>query len=173
MNTLRLSPVHKNTLEFDVVLAVILRILPGMYLGMCAVTSFDVYCESVVLLGIISRMPAKDSVRGIGYSTERPTTVGDASVSVVYCDVITICAVCGVIATLLLGITAWHERENSNRSLLNCVQWLKFVVVAAPEKMFIGSSPSRDVTVLRYHLSGLPAALIHTSGPAKITKRPW
>jgi hypothetical protein len=106
MNTLMLSPVHRSTLEFEVVLAVILRILPGIYRGMCAVISLDVYWESVVLLGIISKIPANDSVRGIGYSTDRPTTVGAANVSVVYWDVITICAVCGVIAALLLGTTA-------------------------------------------------------------------
>ena len=59
-----------------------------------------------MLLGIISRIPAKDSVRGIGYRTERPTTDGAARVSVVYCEVMTICAVCGVIAAALLGTTA-------------------------------------------------------------------
>ncbi|MNV71502.1 hypothetical protein D3C71_1645240 [compost metagenome] len=86
---------------------------------MCALTSFVVYWESVVLLGTSSSTLAKLSERGAKYSRDRPATIGAARVVLEYELVITICAEVGLITAFPDGITAWHDRLNSRRSLLN------------------------------------------------------
>ena len=145
---------------------------PSKKLGRCEVTSRDVYCESVLLLGTISSTPYLAGLRGTGNSKVRPDATGAALNAVLYAPVRTSAALRGVSAVFSDGITACTLSAKSTKSLLNATAYVKLALVMLPEPISMGSLSSREVTVLRKNLRGLFVADMLTMLPDSRTSRP-